>query len=71
MPELDAPGSMLLLSTDPVQRLRLSQAGLAMLLMAAGVVAMHYFVLVDVAPRAAGAPGGRWPRWAAWWCSSC
>ena len=40
----------LLLSTDPVQRTRLSQAGLAMLLMAAGVVAMLYFVLVDVAP---------------------
>ncbi len=40
----------LLLSTDPVQRMRLSQAGLAMLLMAAGVLAMQYFVLVDVAP---------------------
>ena len=39
-----------LLTTDPVQRLRLGQAGLAMLLMAAGVVAMHYFVLVGTAP---------------------
>lgn len=39
-----------LLTTDPVQRLRLGQAGLAMLLMAAGVVAMHYFVLVGSAP---------------------
>ncbi len=41
------------LTTDPVQRLRLTQAGLAMLLMAAGVVAMHYFVAVGSAPAAA------------------
>ena len=39
-----------LLSTDPVQRVRLVQAGLAMLVMAAGVAAMHYFVWVGVAP---------------------
>jgi diguanylate cyclase len=39
-----------LLTTDAVQRLRLGQAGLAMLMMAAGVVAMHYFVLVGSAP---------------------
>lgn len=39
-----------LLTTDAVQRLRLAQAGLAMLLMAAGVIAMHYFVLVGSAP---------------------
>jgi diguanylate cyclase len=38
-----------LLTTDPVQRVRLSQAGLAMLVMAAGVAAMHYFVWVGVA----------------------
>ncbi|MBT9487199.1 MAG: GGDEF domain-containing protein [Rubrivivax sp.] len=41
------------LTTDPVQRLRLAQAGLAMLLMATGVVAMHYFVAVGSAPAAA------------------
>jgi diguanylate cyclase len=46
-----------LLTTDPVQRIRLAQAGLAMLLMAAGVVAMHYFVYVGSAPAA--------PVW--WW----
>jgi diguanylate cyclase (GGDEF)-like protein len=46
-----------LLTTDPVQRMRLSQAALAMLLMAAGVVAMHYFVYVGSAPAA--------PVW--WW----
>ena len=39
-----------LLTTDPVQRVRLVQAGLAMLVMAAGVAAMHYFVWVGVAP---------------------
>ena len=39
-----------LLTTDPVQRVRLLQAGLAMLVMAAGVTAMHYFVWVGVAP---------------------
>lgn len=38
------------LTTDPVQRMRLSQAGLAMLLMTAGVVAMQYFVFVGTAP---------------------
>jgi diguanylate cyclase (GGDEF)-like protein len=38
-----------LLTTDPVQRVRLAQAGLALLLMAAAVVAMHYFVWVGVA----------------------
>ena len=41
-----------LLTTDPVQRVRLSQAGLAMLVMAAGVAAMHYFVWVGVARQA-------------------
>ncbi len=40
----------LLLGTDPVQRTRLAQAGLAMLLLAAGVAAMHYFVWVGLAP---------------------
>jgi diguanylate cyclase (GGDEF)-like protein len=39
-----------LLTTDPVQRTRLAQAGLAMLLMSAGVAAMHYFVAVGSAP---------------------
>ncbi len=39
-----------LLTTDPVQRVRLAQAGLAMLVMAAGVTAMHYFVWMGVAP---------------------
>jgi diguanylate cyclase (GGDEF)-like protein len=38
-----------LLTNDPVQRVRLSQAGLAMLLLAAGVVGMHYFVWVGAA----------------------
>ena len=38
-----------LLSTDPVQRVRLVQAGLAVLVMAAGVAAMLYFVWVGVA----------------------
>jgi diguanylate cyclase (GGDEF)-like protein len=33
-----------LLTTDPVQRMRLSQAGLAMLLMAVSVAVMHYVV---------------------------
>ena len=40
----------LLLSTDPVQRMRLAQAGLALLLLGAGVAAMHYFVWAGVAP---------------------
>ena len=39
-----------LLTTDPVQRLRLAQAGLAMLVMGSAVAAMHYFVAVGVAP---------------------
>jgi diguanylate cyclase (GGDEF)-like protein len=38
-----------LLSTDPVQRVRLSQAGLAMLLLTAGVAGMHYFVWIGEA----------------------
>ncbi len=46
-----------LLSTEPVQRVRMAQAGLAMLTMAGGVAAMHYFVWIGVA-RAA-------PVW--WW----
>ena len=49
--------SDLLLGTDPVQRARLAQAGLAMLLLALGVAAMHYFVWVRVAPPVA----------VAWW----
>ena len=40
----------LLLSTDPVQRTRLAQAGLALLMLGAGVAAMHYFVWAGVAP---------------------
>jgi diguanylate cyclase len=40
----------LLLTTEPVQRMRLSQAALAMVIMATGVAAMHYFVWVGVAP---------------------
>ncbi len=39
-----------LLTTEPVQRLRLAQAGLAMLVMTTGVAAMQYFVWVGVAP---------------------
>ncbi len=39
-----------LLTTDPVQRVRLAQAGLAMLVMATAVAAMHFFVWVGVAP---------------------
>ena len=39
-----------LLTTDPVQRMRLAQAGLAMLVMGSAVAAMHYFVAVGVAP---------------------
>ena len=46
-----------LLTTDPVQRVRLSQAALAMLMLAIAVVAMHYFVWAGIA--AAG------PVW--WW----
>jgi diguanylate cyclase (GGDEF)-like protein len=46
-----------LLSTEPVQRARLAQAGLAMLLLGSGVLAMIYFVWIGVA-RAA--PVGWW-----------
>ena len=54
-----------LLSTDPVQRARLAQAGMALLLLAAGVVAMQYFVwMAWPAPPRWG--GGRRARWAAW-----
>jgi diguanylate cyclase (GGDEF)-like protein len=45
--------SDLLLTTDSLQRVRLSQALLAMALMAASVVAMHYFVWVGEAPASA------------------
>jgi diguanylate cyclase (GGDEF)-like protein len=38
-----------LLSTDPLQRVRLAQAGLAMVLMATGVAAMQYFVWIGAA----------------------
>ena len=38
-----------LLTTDPVQRIRLAHAGLAMLVMAAGVLGMHYFAWIGVA----------------------
>ena len=38
-----------LLTTEPLQRARLSQAGLAMLLLAAAVVAMNYFAWIGVA----------------------
>jgi len=41
----------LLLTTDPAQRVRLAQAGLAMVVMTAGVIAMHYFVWVGVAAQ--------------------
>jgi diguanylate cyclase len=47
----------LLLTRDPLQRLRLSQAGLAMLLLALGVAAMHYFVWMGAAAA----------RPVAWW----
>jgi diguanylate cyclase (GGDEF)-like protein len=40
-----------LLTTDTTQRLRLTQCGLALLLLAAGVAAMHYFVWIGSAPR--------------------
>ncbi|WP_425257262.1 GGDEF domain-containing protein [Rubrivivax sp. RP6-9] len=39
-----------LLTRDPLQRARLSQALWAMLLMSAGIVAMHYFVWIGAAP---------------------
>lgn len=38
-----------LLSTEPLQRVRLAQAGLAMLLLASGVAAMAYFVWIGAA----------------------
>jgi diguanylate cyclase len=41
----------LLLTTDRVQRLRLAQAGLSMLMLAAGVLGMGWFVWVGVAER--------------------
>jgi diguanylate cyclase (GGDEF)-like protein len=41
-----------LLGTEPVQRTRLAQAGLAMLLLGSGVVAMIYFVWTGAAPAA-------------------
>jgi len=41
----------LLLTTDTVQRMRLTQCGLALMLLAAGVAAMHYFVWAGHAPR--------------------
>jgi len=40
----------LLLTTDPAQRTRLAQSGLALLLLGAGVAAMNYFVWAGVAP---------------------
>ncbi len=40
----------LLLTTDEAQRVRLAQAGLALLMLAAGVAAMHYFVWAGLAP---------------------
>jgi len=46
-----------LLTTDPVQRVRLSQAALAMLMLAIGVIAMHYFVWAGIAAAT--------PVW--WW----
>jgi diguanylate cyclase (GGDEF)-like protein len=46
-----------LLGTEPLQRVRLAQAGLAILLMSAGVAAMHWFVWIGVAPA----------RPVAWW----
>lgn len=39
-----------LLTRDPLQRARLSQALAAMVLMSAGILAMHYFVWIGVAP---------------------
>lgn len=49
-----------LLSTEPAQRARLAQASLALLLLAAAVVAVNYFVCIGVA-RAA-------PVW--WWSAA-
>ena len=42
-----------LLTTEPVQRVRIAQALLAMAMLAAGVVAMHYFAWIGVAASAA------------------
>lgn len=42
-----------LLTTDPLQRVRLSQSFLAIELMVAGVLTVHYFAWAGVAPRAA------------------
>lgn len=47
----------LLFSTDPVQRVRLAQAGVALLLLAAGVLGMQYFAWLGVAPAG---PAGWW-----------
>ena len=41
-----------LLSTEPVQRVRLAQAGLAMLLLGTGVLGMGYFVWAGTARAA-------------------
>ena len=41
----------LLLGRDPQHRVRVAQAGLALLVMGAGVAAMHYFVWIGVAPQ--------------------
>jgi diguanylate cyclase (GGDEF)-like protein len=41
-----------LLTTDPVQRVRLAQVSLALAMLALGVVGMHYFVWIGAAPRA-------------------
>lgn len=46
-----------LLTTEPVQRVRLAQAGLVMLVMGTAVAAMHFFVWVGAAPL--------WP--VLWW----
>jgi diguanylate cyclase (GGDEF)-like protein len=46
-----------LLTTDPVQRVRLAQAGLALLLLMAGVLALNYFVWTG---SAAGVPMAWW-----------
>ena len=46
-----------LLSTDPVQRARLAQAGLAMLLLGGGVLAMAYFAWIGAA---SARPVGVW-----------
>ena len=50
-----------LLTTEPAQSTRLAQAGLSMLVMAAGVAGMHYFVYAGVAPA----------RPVTWWTLVC